>query len=68
MRLITTLVTFLALSSLAGCATQTTATRGSDTAVRAEARRISNARAYSADGIVTDPLNTADRPRRTTSF
>jgi len=73
MRLITSIVTVtvLALSSVAlgGCATQTTAaTRGSDTAVRAETRRISNARPFAAGQLGTDPLNTADRARRATSF
>ena len=46
MRLFTTVFALLAFSVLAGCAAPTTATRGSDTAVRAEARRISDAVGY----------------------
>jgi hypothetical protein len=43
MRLVTSLFAVLLLSSLAGCATvSTNASRRDDTAVRAEARRISN--------------------------
>ncbi len=55
MRLVTTILTVLVFSSLAsltGCATQSEATRGSDTAVRAEVRRISSARPYRAQEVV----------------
>jgi hypothetical protein len=54
----------LALSTLAGCATSTTATRGNDTAVRAEVRRISNARPYTAQQLVRDSLDTSERSTR----
>ena len=45
MRFVSSLVVVLSLSSLAGCAS-TGAVRGSDTAVRAEQRRISDAVVY----------------------
>ena len=41
-RPISVLSALFAISALAGCATQSTVTRGSDTAVRAEQRRISS--------------------------
>ncbi len=53
-RLVSTAVAALVLSSLAGCATQTTVggtLRGDDTAVRAEARRISNTGPLGERGI-----------------
>lgn len=68
MRLFTTILAVLALSSVAGCAAQNTASRGGDTAVRAEARRISNARSYSAEEVVSVPLSDSERVRRVTSF
>jgi hypothetical protein len=71
MRHFTVLFTVLALSSVAGCAAQNaaSATPGTrDTAVRAETRRISNARAYSAEEVVSVPLSDAERIRRATSF
>ena len=67
MRLFTIILAVLALCSVAGCAAQNT-TRGSETAVRAEARRISNARSYSAEDVVSVPLSDSERVRRTTSF
>ena len=67
MRLFTTILAVIAISSAAGCAAQST-TRGSDTAVRAEARRISNARSYPAEDIVAVPLTDAERVRRAASF
>jgi len=68
MRYVTALVTALALSSVAGCATQNVAAGTRDTAVRAETRRISNARNYSAEEVVSVPLSDAERVRRATSF
>jgi hypothetical protein len=68
MRLVTTILTVLSLSSLAGCAMQNTATRGSDTAVRAEVRRISSARPYRAEEVNEASLDSAQHAQRATSF
>jgi hypothetical protein len=63
MRLVTTILAVLALSSLAGCATQSEATRGSETAVRAEIRRISSARPYRAQEALDASMSTSERAR-----
>jgi hypothetical protein len=69
MRLVTTILAVLAISSVAGCAAQNTASPGTrDTAVRAETRRISNARSYSAEGVVSVPMSDAERLHRASSF
>jgi hypothetical protein len=64
MRIFTTIFAVLVLSSVAGCAAQNTASRGSDTAVRAETRRISNARSYPAQDVVSVPMSDSERVRR----
>jgi hypothetical protein len=69
MRLVTSILTVLVLSSVAGCAAQNTVSPGTrDTAVRAETRRISNARSYTAEEIVSVPMSDAEHLRRATSF
>ncbi len=68
MRLFTTVLAVIALSSVAGCATQTAASRGSDTAVRAEVRRISNARPYRGEDILDAAETTTQHSQRATSF
>ena len=68
MRLVTIALAVLAFSTLAGCATQTSATRGGDTAVRAEARRISNTRPYAARRLVAEPMSSSERAQRATGL
>jgi hypothetical protein len=46
MRFTNPIIVLLAYAALAGCAAPATATRGADTAVRAEPRRISDASAF----------------------
>ena len=65
MRLVTTLVTVVVLSSLTGCAAQTAVTRGEDTAVRAEARRISNTGPLAERGV---PVSAPAHARGVASF
>jgi hypothetical protein len=64
---INVLVTVLALSTLAGCATESAATRATrqgDTAVRAETRRISEASRLT----VNEAPATPHRAQRVTTF
>jgi hypothetical protein len=68
MRYFTALFAALVLSTMSGCASQNTATRGSDTAVRAEARRISNARPSSVKHLVEDPMMSSDRIQHVTGL
>jgi hypothetical protein len=68
MRLFTAIFATLAFSTLAGCAAPTAATRGSDTAVRAEARRISNAHPYSSQKALAGSLDASERQRRELTY
>jgi hypothetical protein len=64
MRILSTLVTAIVFSSLAGCATQSVAPRHGDTAVRAEPRRISEG-SWSS---VNEPAAAPERTQRVLRF
>jgi hypothetical protein len=55
MRIVSSIFALLTLVTLAACAAPTAATRGSDTAVRAERRRVS-------DAVYPDPIRAATAP------
>ncbi len=57
MRLTNPILVLLAFATLAGCAAPAATSRGADTAVRAEPRRISDAAAYpDAVRVATAPI------------